>query len=219
MDAATLQTRINTGTGKAAQRVGYTFSLYRPVDPDTNPIVPWNLITTLPASFTITGTGFNFEKPMTYKSPLFNGLFDATLVDIGDYFVSPTHGTYFVAGMQDLAPPLCVLCNRTVSFVAPGPAKTFGAQAAYSGTTAANEQPVVTTWPASVLFDARGRTNEIALPLDLPSPFFSILIPALPGIDIRAGMVMNDDQSRRYVVAAAENSPLGWRISAQQAQT
>ena len=219
MDAATLQNRIYSGYGKAAKRIGYAFGVYRPTSATANPIQPGNLITTLLATFTVSGIGFNFEKPSAYKNPLFNGLFDATLVLPGDYMVNATHGTYFVASLPDQVPPLCVQCDRVISIKAPGPAKTFGAQTAYSGSTLANEVAVMSLYPASILLDARGRSTEVALPMDLPAPFFQILLPAIAGVDVRSGMAISDDQGRRYIISAAENSFLGWRISAQQAVT
>lgn len=219
MDAATLQDRIYAGYGRAAKRTGYSFEIHRPASALSAPIVAPTLIATIPANFLVYGSKFQFEKQSSYKQPTYNGLFDARLCRVGDYLYNATHGAYFIAGLAEQVPPLCVGCNRTVSITKPGPAKGFGAQAAYSGADPAVDLAVLTLWPASIIYDARGREHEQDLPLDLRNPFFTILLPVTLGVDIRSGMIVTDDQGRRYIIGAAENSPLGWRISSQQAMT
>jgi hypothetical protein len=219
MDAATLQARINAGNGKAAARLGFSFDVYRPASDTANPIVPGNKITTLPAAFASTGTGFNFEKPSLYTNPVFNGLFDATLVRVGDYLVNVAHGTYFVAQLADIVPHVAVQCNRIITVLSPGTSKTYGAQSPYSGTTPATETQVLTSYPASLIFDARGKASDVKLPLDLPAPNYQILAPVTLAADLRSGMIINDDNNRRYIISATEDSPMGWRIWAQQAVT
>lgn len=220
MDAAAIQAKVYAGYGKAASRVGFTFAIYRPTADAQSPITPGNKIGSVPAAFTQTGSGFNFEKPGVDKNALYNGLFDATTVAVGDYLVCDGQPIYFVAQLQHIAPPLCVRCNRAVTVVAPGPAVSgFGKQAPYAGSTAANEQPEVGGWPASILLEARGRQNEVALPLDSPSPFFAILLPPTLTTDVRSGMTVRDDNGRRYLIAGSELSDYGWRLTAQQAVT
>lgn len=218
MDAATIQGKIYRGYGLAAQRTGYAFDWYRPSAP-ADPISDGNLQGQVNASFTVGPSSFNFERVPNHKDVLFNGLFDATGFQAGDYLVNTSFGTYFVAQLAPLVPPLCVLCNRVLTISAPGPSKSYGAQPEYMGTTPNNENPLMTAFPAAVLFDARGRAQEVGLPLDLPSPFFSVIMPAWPGIDVRTSMLISDDQDRRYVVSAAERSAFGWRLFAQQAVT
>jgi hypothetical protein len=219
MDAAALQDRIYAGYGHAAKRTGFNFEVHRPTSQWRGPIDASSRVATIPANFTVYGTGFQFEKQSTYKQPTYNGMFDARVCKVGDYLFNAVRGTYFIAGLAEQGPPLCVGCNRTVSITSAGPAKSFGAQAPYSGADPAKDQDVLVNWPASIIYDARGRANEQGLPLDLGSPFFGILLPATPGIDIRSGMIVTDDQTRRYIIGAAENTQLGWRISSQQAVT
>jgi hypothetical protein len=219
MDAAKLQARINSGYGHAARVIGYTFGVYRPASPFRTPIEAAAKVASLPAEFLVYGAGFNFEKQSSYKQPTYNGLFDPTLTKVGDYLFHPTQGTYFIAGLAAHVPPLCVGCNRTISITRAGSTKGFGAQAAYSGADPAKDQDVLVQWPASIIYDARGKSGENVMPMDLPSPFFNVLLPPTTGVDIRGGMVIIDDQTRRYLIGAAENSALGWRISAQQAVT
>jgi hypothetical protein len=219
MDAATLQSRIWKGYGRAALRIGYSFELHRPASQYRTPIEPASKIATLPANFTVYAAGFSFQMQSSYKRPTYNGLFDATLAKVGDYLFNAAHGTYFIAGLAEQVPPLCVGCDRIVTITTAGPPKGFGAQAAYSGADPAKDSQILVNWPASIIYDARGRANEQALPLDLPSPFFMMLLPVTPGVDIRGGMIVTDDHDRRYIIGAAENSSLGWRCSIEQVAT
>ncbi|MGH6957536.1 MAG: hypothetical protein ACREEW_12805 [Caulobacteraceae bacterium] len=216
MQAAAIQAKVWSGYGLAAARVGVGFGHYRPSGP-ANPISPANLLGQIEAAFTVAPSGFDFLRAPRHKDATFTGLFDASAAEVGDYLVGPTGTTYFVAGLAPLRPPLCVLCNRTLTVLTPGPSTTFGAQAGYMGTTAANETSAMTAWPANLLFEARGRATEVGLPLDLPSAFYSVLMPALSGVDVRTGMILADDDARRYVVSASERSGFGWRLLAQQA--
>lgn len=219
MDAARIQQKVYSGYGKAAIRVGYLFNQYRLLGV-ADPINPGNLVGQLNAAFTVGPTGFRFERTPSHKDVLFNGLFDGSEVQAGDYFVSTHDGsTYFVGQMAPILPPLCVLCNRVVTFSKTAASQTFGLQPAYEGTTSANEQAAMTRFPIALLFDARGRGTEVGLPTDLPSPFFLGLAPAIDGIDLRSGMFVQDETNRRYIIAASELTDMGWRFSAQQAIT
>lgn len=219
MDAAGIQAKVYAGYAKAAQYVGLSFKQYRGGN-GADVLGPIGMApkATLTASFTPAASTFNFGKGPTHKDTFFNTLIDGSQTQVGDYLVGAAD-TYFICSQQPLLPIVSVRCNRVLTISAPGPSKTYGAQSAYSGTTPANETPVMAGWPASLLFDARGRAAEVGLPLDLPSPFYVILMPAWPETDVRTGYVITDDQDRRYIVSATELTPLGWRIFAQQAIT
>ena len=216
MDAATLQARIWSGYGKAATRIGYQFSIYRPTT-ISNPMALGNIVgSPINAAFTVNSSSFNFGKAGAYKDNLWNGLFDATAVHVGDYLYNSTHGTYFVIALQDTLPPLCVKCNNTLSVVRAAGPSALGI-GGYSGAAPGTETAVVTTWPANLIFDARGRNTGAALPMDEQNPFFIALLPAFSGADIRPSDIMTDNNSptRRYIVAASELSSFGWRLMVQ----
>lgn len=219
MDAARLQTKVYSGYAKAALRIGYTFTIYRPLAA-TGPIVSGNIVgSPLNATFTPRSTGFKFEITSDYKQPLFHGMFDATSVNVGDYLFNASQGTYFVIAKPDIAPNLCVQCNNTVSVARPQQPAGFGVEP-YIGATPATEVTVLTSWPASVIYDARGRNTGAALPMDEVNPYFTVLLPAFDGADIRSSDIITDSNApsvRRYIVTSAERSPLGWRIVAQNA--
>jgi hypothetical protein len=203
MDAAQIQAKVYFGYAKAAG----------PSNPTAgSPLQGLN------AQFTVGPSGFNFDKAPGFKDAAFNALLDGTQTQVGDYLVGASD-TYYVASQEPLLPILCVRCNRTLTLFDPGPAKVYGADTNYGGTSPGNETAVMTAWPASVLFDARGRATEVGLPTDLPSPFFTILLPHLAGVDVRTSMFITDDLDRRYTIAASELTQLGWRIMAQIAVT
>src|SRR5579859_5191514 len=116
MDAATLQSRIYKGYGKAALRVGYPFTLYRPTSV-TNPLALANVIgAPINASFTVDGSQFNYNKPGKHENVLWLGLFDGTTTKVGDYLVSTSPcQTYFIAAMQPELPILCVQCIHVLT--------------------------------------------------------------------------------------------------------
>jgi len=219
MDAATIQGKIDAGYAKAAIRVGYSFSIYRPTGP-TNPTAGGNLIGSINAAFNAGQVGFTFSRAPAQKDALFTALLDGTQVHVGDYLIGgPNTETFYIANKPPLQPILAVKCNRTLSVSTPGPSEPFGAQAAYRGSTPATRTAVMSGWPANLLFDARGRATEVGLPLDLPSPFYTVMMPAWPGVDVRTGMYLDDDLGRQYIVSASELTALGWRIFAQLAVT
>lgn len=220
MDAARLQSKVYSGYGKAAQRIGYAFTVYRPQD-GSNPIVGGNIVgVPVNASFTPRAAGFNFQITSDYKNALFHGLFDATSINVGDYLSSGGHGIYFVISKADILPVLCVQCNNIITVsrtMAPSGAGVVG----YIGATSDDQEPLMTSWPASVIYDARGKNSGAQLPLDDVKPYFDILLPALAGVDIRTSDIITDSNNpaRRYLVTASERSALGWRIVAQLAVT
>lgn len=218
MDAATLQSRIYFGYGKAAQYLGYPFTLYRPTSA-LPPIAPGNIVgSPLNASFTVNGGKFNFEKPGKHQDVLWLGLFDGATTQVGDYLFNVSHGTYFIAAQQDELPILCVKCSHILNVSRTRAPSSVG-QNPYSGATAQNQTPVMTGWPASLVMSNKARMPEAGLPMDMPSPMFEILLPAIAGADIRSGDFVADDNNpaRRYIVAGSELSALGWRVSARLA--
>lgn len=216
MDAATLQARIYSGYEKAARRIGYTFDLYRPTGAGAV-ITGINKVASLPAAFSLKGDK-QFTKAPAYKDVLWEGLLDGSLAQRGDYLFNPAHGTFFVADMPAQLPIVCVRCFHTLSIMRPGSPAVVGI-AGYNGTTKAGEAPILVNWPGSVVYAQRGRVTEVGLPMDLPSPYYDVLLPDFADVTLRPSDVVVDELEQRYVVGSAENNELGWRLSAQIAVT
>ncbi len=145
------------------------------------------------------------------------GIFDAAYTRPGDYLVQAAT-VWFIAAQQRLLPVLCVQTNRVVSFSRPAAPSNTGVNS-YGGITTDTNQPLLTNWPASVLGVA-GRGHPAAeLPSDGSMPYWTVLLPAVPGVTLLPSDLMADDLGRNAVVAAAELTDLGWRLTVKQATT
>lgn len=215
MDAAKLQAKVYAGYAKASKRIGFTADHYRATSA-SSPLDPGNHLDSFPVSFN--AEDMRYGKPNKYGHPTWYGLFNGSTVAVGDYLTNAQDGTYFVAALQTILPPLLVQCNRIISIVRPQLQSGVGL-GAYGGNTAATETPLMTAWPASVLHAGRGGVSEVGLPGDTANALWQVLVPAFPGVILRSGDVVTDELARRYVISAAELTDLGWRISAYQAQT
>jgi hypothetical protein len=213
MDATKLQKKVYAGYTKAALRIGPVFSLFRPSDP-LNPL-GFGPIATLNASFN--AEDMTYGRPNKYGKPTWYCLVDGTQTQVGDYLINATQ-TFFIAAMQPILPILAVDCNRTINVLRPQQQTGLGA-VGYGGDTDANETPLMTGWPASVLQGTKGEKGEVNLPGDVRNPWWQMLFPAFPGVNLRTADIITDDMNRRYVISSAELTDLGYRCTAQQAQT
>ena len=211
MNAAKIEAKIQRGNGKAAKVLGVVCDQYRPATSDAV-MVNTNLLGVVLVRFD-QDFGFNARKPNLYGHPVWGVLADRTLMAVGDYLIG-SEGTFFLIAQQSLTPTAGVSCNRVISIARPtGP--TPGANA-YGGVI--NHTPIVTSWPASVLQGTKGERGDLNLPGDVRMPWVQILIPAGPGVQIRFGDIVTDDQADalRYTISSAELTDLGYRITAAQ---
>lgn len=215
MDGATLQSRIYAGYAKAALRLGLSFSQYRPTAA-TSPMSAPYLLRTMLASFN--AQDFKYGRPNGYGKATWYCLADGALLQVGDYLTG-NGSTYFIAAMQPLLPILAVECNRTVTLYRPQQQVGVGA-VGYGGNTAANETVLAAGFPASVLQGTKGEHGDTKLPGDVRNPWWSALLPNIPGgIRLRSDDVMVDDQGKRYTLSSTEQTDMGWRITAMEAET
>ena len=216
MNGALLQAKIYAGYAKAALRLGFVCSQYRPTAV-TAAIVSGNLLGTLTAGFDA-AADFSYDKPALHGKPLRYALVDGARVQPADYLVAPD-ATYFIAGMEPLLPIVAVICNATLSVLRPTPNASVGAQP-YGGDIVANETPVLTAWPGSIVQGTKGEKGDTNLPGDIRMPWYSVLLPALPGgVQIETADVMTDSLGRRFKISSAELGALGWRLTAALAET
>lgn len=215
MDAATLQSKIYAGFGKAALRIGYLTDVYRATT-SANPTAVGNKIASLYASFN--AEDMKYQKPNKYGHPTWFCVLDGSSVHVGDYLKNTHDGTYFVAAMQQALPVLVVQTNRVINVLRPQQQTGVGA-VSYGGDTDSNETALMTAWPASVLQGTKGEKGGISLPGDARDPWWSILLPSYSGVNLRSGDIVTDDLTRRYVISSAELTDLGWRLTAMQVQT
>ena len=211
MNPAALQTRIGRAGGIAARRLGVPHDLYRPKTA-YQPLAIANRILRLPASFT--PKDMHYRTPLNYGPGLYYGLFDSTVTAAGDYLGGPA-GTWFITAQQPLLPILCVLTNCTVTLGRPAAPNAAGTNS-YGGVTLGAATVLGTGWPASVTSSGGGQ--EGALPSDATVPYWSVLLPTLP-FALRSADLVTDDLGRTFVVAVAEPSALGWRLTVAEAAT
>lgn len=226
MTGAAFNARVAAVYRKATQRYAVSFNHYRPTTTASSPIVSGTLLGLRLAQFTMRGnSNVDFTKQDEHKSQLFTALIDPVGVLRGDYFVHTTLGTFFIADIAEPMPALAVQCNRTVTVFDQGPQNAQVGVSGYGGTVAAtnantvagtaNENAVLSSWPASVLIS--GQTREKNLPSDAGSGVWRVLLPPTPqAVRIRPGSVITDDLNNRFTVMQAELQDMGWRINAQQ---
>jgi hypothetical protein len=214
MDAAGIQAKINLGYGKAARYLGAPYKQYRPTDP-LNPLA--TIMATIMADFDV-DPGFSHRAPSKYGNPIFYGLFGATSVSPGDYLIGPNAETYFVAGMEPNKPPLCVQCNRNLTFMRPNPNPV--GDGFYGGDIRGpGETNILAGWPGSQLQGTKGEKGTAQLPGDVRMPWISILLPSFAGVPIETTDRASDDLGRFWTISSAELTDLGWRLTAMLADT
>ncbi|MDO8039502.1 hypothetical protein [Janthinobacterium sp. SUN137] len=214
MDGVTIQNRVYLGYAKAAAKIGIAHDLYRPTG-STSPLASGNRLASLPASFN--AESFGYGRPNKYGKPTWYAVVDGAQTRVGDYLVGPS-GTFFIAAQQALLPILAVECSNIITVLRPQQQTGIGA-VGYGGDVDANETPLLIDWPASVLQGAKGEKNETNLPGDVRSPWWAVLLPALPGLLLHTADIITDNLGRRLVVSSAELTDMGWRITAMQALT
>ena len=214
MDPAELQDRVHRRLNAAARAVGAHPDAYSP-SVITEPLAPRNRFLRLRAAFT--SRDGRFAHPVLYGDALWYGIFDAAYTQPGDYLVQ-ADSVWFIAAQQRLLPVLCVQTNRIVSFWRPAAPSTTGVNT-YGGVIPETNEILLMNWPASVLGAAgQGHPNS-GLPGDGSIPYWTVLLPAIPHVVLLPSDLMTDDLGRNAVVAAAELTDLGWRMTMKQATT
>lgn len=218
MDAATINSKIYAGRGKAALRIGYDCNVYRP----TIAANPFSNGVRLVMKAAFNSGDSTYTKPNLYGDPVWFGDFDGRLTKTGDYIVRIFDGqVFFIAQQQPILPIVCIDCGRSLKLMRPNLQGGVGA-VGYGGATEDNMTDALGTsgslstyWPCSIVLGGRSQ-NINALPLDVKQSGVRILLPPSVPISLRPSDIFTDDLGRRYSVEAAELSDLGWRINAQE---
>ena len=204
MDIVALQDRIARGMSVAARKLGSVCIVYRPRSIN-RPIDDGNQIIKLFAAFKPGGSvGFG----SAHFQPLWRGVFDASHTRPGDYIVG-VDGVYFVAMQQSAGLVQCVLTNRKITIVRP----SLSSQGGYSGLYASDGQAVIVGWPVALFEDGSNPRSVKAGTSSLGG--WTALLPLLPAAPQLAD-VMTDDAGGTYIITAAEQSSIGWRLLARQ---
>ncbi len=175
------------------------------------PLDPERRLVRLACAFSAGMPGFK-RQPMP-GSPYWYAVLDAAYVQVGDYLCGP-QGTFFVASLAPLAPPLVVRCERVVSLVRAEETAVAGLEG-YGGETRWTQQVLLREWPASVL--AMSAASRGLLPADGPGGMWRVTLPVLPVAPRPADLLVGEDGTR-LVVGTAEGTAEGWRLLARQAE-
>jgi hypothetical protein len=209
MDGPTLQNLISKGWGVAARRLGTPFMVFRPRG-ICNPLATLNRVIKLNAVFNAEDE--SFRRVAGYGDAVWWGVFDSLYTRAGDYLsgldICGNAVVFFIAAQRPLLPAQCVKTNRVVKVLRP-PAPPSGG---YGGMVLETAVPIIDGWPASILAQVARVSGT------LPESKFgnwTLLLPLLPAT-ILVGDVVTDDNGRSFLVAAAEQSDLGWRITIKQ---
>lgn len=197
MQLATIQQRVEAGYAAAVARLGSVGTQYRPA----SALTPLAEVHATPMMAFDSPAAFGFSAPADWGAPMRHALMDSTDVLAGDVLVSGSD-TYFVARVESLRPPLCVLCDRVVSVAG----------------AAGSAAQVVAGCPVSIVMRAHGEHMNTGMPGSLRPGEFLMIMPGLPGVVLTPYMVVTTDLGTSYTVVAVEVSPFGLRctIATQQ---
>jgi len=206
---------VHRGLGLAARAVGQWCDLFRPRGPHA-PLALANRVARLPAAFFAPSGAQNV---VAYGSALRHGVFDSALARVGDYLRS-AEDVFFIIGLPQFGPALCVKTNRVISFSRPTAPRGAGL-GDYSGVQKRQTQSLMRNWPVSALLNPRDGGRG-ALPGDAPGVAggaggWEVLLPAIASVTLLPGDLAQDDIGRTGVVASSELTQLGWRLLVRQA--
>ena len=209
MTPVLLQDRVQRGLGVAARRIGAVHDVLRPRG-NGPPLARANRVLRLHASFNAEDP--SYRKPQGFGRSMWWGVFDSAYTRCGDYLAGHD-ATYFVAAQQALLPVQCVRTNRVVTAWRPLGAGGAGASG-YGGVRELSDERLIERWPASILMRAGGGSGS--LPGEAGAGSWTVLLPRLP-VALRSADLLRDETDQGYLVEAAEESDLGWRLIVRSA--
>lgn len=211
--SGSIQDSIYLGYAAAAGALGQPHQLFRPVG-STGPTAPERLVASLPATFSPDNS--KYRQASGYGKPVWTVLVDGRLTRVGDYLVGPS-GTFFVSAMESLLPIQAIQCNANGDFKRPSAAGRGGGKQRYGGDVAATETDLMTGWPIAFTQGTKGEQGDVKLPGDVRQPWFAVLVPAVPGLEIQTDDVLLVGE-HRYKISSTELSDKGWRLTAMLAE-
>ena len=212
VDYSLIQARVDRGYAKAASVLGAPYQQYRAVGPDNPTVTP---LASLNVWIT-TDAALKGGMPMTFGKPQCFAAIERDNLQVGDYLIGQL-GTFFVTSVDYPSPVALIYCNRTVSIARAQDALQPGANTQRFGTAIQTAQPFMTGWPAALTQLGGGSkmtSTGMNLPTDAKAPGVAILLP-VSAPQIRFNDLVTDDLGQSAMVASAELSPLGWRLTGE----
>lgn len=213
---------VHRGLGRAGRILGQWCAVYRPDGP-SDPLRARNLILRLPAAFA--RPDGSFRRAAGWGDVLWRGVFDAAYTRPGDFLVQGgadvrvghESAIWFIVAQQRLMPVLCARTTARVRFSRPAVQEWPGA-APYGGRDRPDDA-LLSNWPATVVAAGGTGAGDAGLPDDTRGVSWMVLLPAVSGVTLMAGDRMEDARGRNGIVAAAEQSDLGWRLRVRETAT
>ncbi|PYD63559.1 hypothetical protein [Gluconacetobacter entanii] len=217
MYQALVQQKVASGYAKAALRLGATTTQYRPASlaaPMTTAYA------TLLAAFN-NDRKFGFDGPALWDKPAVFGLFDTTDVQSGDLLTCAGEN-YFVARLEPFRPPLCMLCNRTISIAGqPGQGSTDGDDSVCTDVGASDDYgtagdtsaqtTLASGWPAFIQIKRKGSPTGDGIPGSIKAEEYEMFLPLMPNFIPAVQMAVTTDLGTTYTLTAVEPSQYGNR--------
>jgi hypothetical protein len=182
--ATTVQTKLDRAYGKLSMKIGVTCSLYRATD-FANAITGATLVSSNVAVRFDPMEDFKAQQFNGYGHPVWTAALDRTTygTQVGDYLVTTSGDTYFIATQQSLLPTAVVSTNRVISVFRPQATLVTNTTNTYrfsrltpnKGQTLNN--PIMLGFPCSMLAGTKGEREESGIPLGTREPWCAILLP------------------------------------------
>ena len=203
MDIRRLQDRTSRGMGIAARKYGAPFALYRPKGAN-QPLGAHNKVRDIAVALRPAGRWTGNGR----ATAIWDATLDSSYTVEGDYLAG-SEGTFFIATQRAASPVICVLTNCRVTMIRP----SFATQGGYSGLYSTGGAAVIRDWPAhSTRIPSLEAINRQATPIATET----LLLPKLP-VSVCVGDVVMDGSDGSAVVMNAEQTALGWRVTARAA--
>lgn len=214
MDGTIAQYKVYKGYGKAADKIGLPYKVYRSAN-GLSPISPANYLYDLNLSPTQTWT---YMSPNKFTASTWMMVIDGTQVEIGDFLVGTEH-TFYIAGKQHLLPILGVECDRkvTISIAEIPDILNQKGKIDYSAMDIPpeNKTNIIENCPCSFLIGSKGERNDVDIPLDVKMPWYAVYVPYFSGVHIPVASFIDDEFGQRYQINGNQRTDIGWKLVAQ----
>ena len=148
MSAQSLQRKLDVAHKKVSNKLGYTYTLYRPIN-NINALDDNNIIDDVKLTFTLSDS---YTSALSWQVPVYTGYTDAAQVQEGDFLFSEEQGrTFLILSRQPHQPVLVMempdrIDMRTVSYVNDGTGFAPGSDA-----YVARNVPALVTWTSGTI--------------------------------------------------------------------
>lgn len=202
MSAASIQKKIDNAHKKVGKTLGYTYSLYRPLDSNVDVISDRNFIKSVKATVTLND---NYSSSIKWEVPLWTLYSESAEFELGDYLYSEEQNrTFFIFQKQSHQPVYAIEVNDRVSMQVVGYADSGTGFAPSASSSFAKQLPCYLSYgTGSVSADLPG--NGVG-----SIPFRTMtVITAMPKKAMVLGETMSDNDGFRGDITHYDYSSVG----------